>query len=83
MITADLKLLVDVAWANLAGQVGYHLSKGEYAAAERLVGRGLLVNGGAGTVGITDLGQRLTNRFSERLRRVGSSRPTKEDSSDG
>lgn len=69
MITADLKLLVDVAWWNMHGQNAYALSKGEYAAAERLVKRGLLVNGGNGQVGITEAGDRVVGILSERVAR--------------
>ena len=71
MITTDLKLLVDVAWANRNGQTDFVLSTGEYAAADRLVKRGFLVNGGGGRVGITDTGAKLVTLLSERVRRSG------------
>jgi len=74
MITADLKLLIDVAWMNRSGQAPHPLSKGEYAAADRLVGHGLLVNVGGGSVGITAAGERLVGRLSERVRRGGARR---------
>lgn len=71
MISHDLKLLVDVAWANRASQTPYALVKGQYAAADRLVARNLLVNAGGGDVGITSDGERLINSFVERIKRVG------------
>jgi hypothetical protein len=71
MITADLKLLVDVAWTNRSGQAPHHLGKGEYAAAERLVKRGLLMNGGAGQVGMTAAGEKVIRALVEKVRRSG------------
>lgn len=71
MITTDLKLLVDVAWANRNGQTDFVLSPGEYAAADRLCKRGLLMNGGGGRIGITDAGEKLMNGLCDRVRRGG------------
>lgn len=64
MITTDLKLLVDVAWHNRDGQKAYELSRGEYAAADRLTNRGILVNVGAGCVGISADGRELVGKLS-------------------
>lgn len=75
MIKQDLKLLVDAAWACRAGQMFHQLSSGQYAAADRLVARGLLVNGGGGRVMITGDGDRLVDRLSERVRRVPVKEP--------
>ena len=72
MITADLKLLVDVAWTNRNGQNAHLLAIGEYAAAERLVLRGLLLNAGEGAVGITAAGERVVRGLCERVRRSGT-----------
>lgn len=66
----DLKLLVDIAWANRDGQVEYRLATGEYAAAERLTKRGLIMNGGGGGVGITDAGEKLVGQFCSKIARV-------------
>lgn len=68
-MTTDLKLLVDVAWVNRSGQTAYALSNGEFAAADRLTKRGLLVNCGGGMVGITGDGDRLIGRLVERVRK--------------
>jgi len=69
MITADLKLLVDVAWANRGSQTAYKLARGEYAAADRLTKRDLLINAGGGTVGISAAGERIVHSFSMRIRK--------------
>lgn len=69
MITTDLKLLVDVAWHNRDGQKPYALSRGEFAAADRLVRRGYLMNGGGGDVGITEDGSELVSKLSHRVRK--------------
>lgn len=69
MITRDLKLLVDVAWANRSAQTEYKLSRSEYASADRLVNHGLLMNGGDGIVGITTDGERLVKSLSDRIRK--------------
>jgi hypothetical protein len=71
MITTDLKLLVDVAWHNRDGQAPYLLAKGEYAAAERLLKRGLIMNGGGGQVGITSAGEQLIVTLCGRVARGG------------
>lgn len=70
MITSDLKLLVDVAWTNRNEQTPHRLTPGEYSAAERLVKRGLLMNGGGGVVGITDAGEKLVGQFCSKVQRV-------------
>lgn len=69
MITADLKLLVDVAWTNRHGQMAHKLARGEYAAADRLTKRALLVNAGGGAVGISAEGERIIHSFSMRIRK--------------
>jgi hypothetical protein len=68
-ITRDLKLLVDVAWLNRSAQTVYKLSSSEYAAADRLCKHGLLMNGGAGIVGITDDGSHLVKTLCDRIRK--------------
>jgi hypothetical protein len=73
MITADLKLLVDVAWANRCGRTPYRLSVvDEYKPTERLVRRGLLTNVGGGFVSLTDAGERFVKQITERLRRYNT-----------
>lgn len=63
----DLKLLVDVVWVNRSGQTPYALSKGEYAAADRLVKRGLLMNNGLGEVCPTGDGDELVRRLCTKV----------------
>lgn len=70
MITTDLKLLVNVAWANRNGQVDYRLASGEYSAVDRLVKKGLLMSGGGGLVGITASGEKLVEQFCSKIKRV-------------
>ena len=69
MITTDLKLLIDVAWHNRDGQKPYALSWGEFAAADRLVKRELLVNIGGGDIGITADGDELVSKLSHRVQK--------------
>jgi hypothetical protein len=47
-MSTDLKLLVDVAWANRNGQVDYQIEFGFVAASARLVKAGLLVTNSTG-----------------------------------
>ena len=64
------QLLVDIAKWTANAQVDYYLSKGEYAAAERLTKRGLIVNGGGGLVALTAAGNKLVDAFCAKVRRV-------------
>lgn len=65
----DLKLLVDVAWANREKQ-SYLVPMVMYSAAERLTKRGLIVNGGGGTVQLTHAGEVLVVQLENKIQKV-------------
>lgn len=69
MISTDLKLLIAVAWENRNGQKSVMATHGEFAAAKRLVKRGLLCEVGSVRFGLTNDGERMLRQLDAVLER--------------